>query len=585
MQKGGADVANPGKKHKKSLYLLMSILLLIACLTPIIGAVLIFLGNVWNQQAEQAEASARFYATQLFDSSAISMNTVQSAAEYLISEDRVRSVMTAAPGSTVDQDILQDTLGQMILYDSAWQTASISSLYIFRNDGASFSLYGSDKYDSQYRRIHAVYEEYSDFSSARTLVPGENGNCYFVLDYTDYRTYRVLGKIIFEIKISDVLSINALRSAYPSASVVLSTTDGELLTNQSVYTNNAVTTALADNRLQSYESTDELDGEKHFHRRQRISGYNLYIDVYLPQDEVFGPLRNTAFIFIGSLTLLLILISALSVWSAKILFHPIRRITDTLDRMAGGDLTIRMEEQEFRETEQIATAFNGMADHLEELYQDAYDKGVRLRATEYQLLEAQINPHFIFNVLETVNMRCLAAGHRDIAHIVTDLAELLRLGLRDRKSQKITFAEELRYVRYYLDLQKARFQSALEYEIDYEDEALLQYYLPRLTIQPLVENAVVHGLEPRQSGGRVTVKIWEEDESIYVRIEDNGVGFDPNQKPAPATLGSKHTRIALPNIHERLRLLYGNNALLRINSVPGVGTSVLLILPIDEKEV
>ena len=573
------------KKRKRSLYLLMLIFLILASLLPVIGSLFLFLNNVWNQQAEQAEASARFYAVQLFNSSTISMNTLQSAAEYLISEDQICAVMTAGPNAPIDQSILQDTLGQMILFDSAWQTSNISSLYIFRNDGTALSLYGSDKYDSQYRRISAIYEKYRDFSSARTLVPGENGSCYFVLDYTDYRTLEVLGKIIFEIKISDVLSVNALRSAYPSASVVLSTTDGELLTNQSVYTNNAVTTALADNRLQSYESTDELGGERHFHRRQRVSGYNLYIDVYLPQNEVFGSLRSTAAIITGSLAFLLVLICALSVWASRVLYAPIRKITETMGRMADGDLSIRMEEQEFRETEQIATAFNGMADHLEVLYQDAYDKGVRLRATEYQLLEAQINPHFIFNVLETVNMRCLAAGHRDIAHIVTDLAELLRFNLRSHKTQKITFSEELRYVRYYLDLQKARFHDALAYEIDYEDESLLQYYLPRLTIQPLVENAVVHGLEPRQTGGRVSVKIWEEDDSIYVRIEDNGVGFDPTQDAAPATLGSKHNRIALPNIRERLRLLYGDHALLRISSTPGAGTSALLILPIDEKEV
>ncbi|MBR3867214.1 MAG: histidine kinase, partial [Butyricicoccus sp.] len=455
------------KRRKRSLYLLMLILLILACLTPVIGSMFLFLSNVWDQQAEQAEASARFYAVQLFNSSTISMNTLQSAAEYLISEGKIRAVMTADPGTPIEQNILQDTLGQMILFDSAWQTANISSLYVFRNDGASFSLYGSDKYDSQYRRISSVYEEYRDFSSARTLVPGEGGACYFVLDYTDYHTHQVLGKIIFEVKISALLSVNALRSAYPSASVVLSTTDGELLTNQSVYSNNAVNAALSDNRLQSYESTDELNGEMHFHRRQRVSGYNLYIDVYLPQDEVFGSLRSTAFLFIGSLSVLLILICSLSVWASRMLFAPIYKITNTMGRMADGDLSIRMEEQTFRETEQIATAFNGMADHLEALYQDAYEKGVRLRATEYQLLEAQINPHFIFNVLETVNMRCLAAGHRDIAHIVTDLAELLRFNLRSHKNQKITFSEELRYVRYYLDLQKARFHDALAYEIDY----------------------------------------------------------------------------------------------------------------------
>lgn len=574
----------PFRRHKCSLYILMLILLILSSLLPIAGALSAFISNVWARQVEQAENSARFYVEQLFDSSTVAMNTVQGAAHYMISNGIIRQVMAAPTFDAADQQVLEQTLGQMILYNSVWHTSDIRSFYLFREDGAALSVYQSDKYDAQYRRIKSIYDEYQDFSSARTLVRGTDTCCYFLLDYTDYQTNAVYGKILFELDISSMLSADALQTSYPSAAVVLSTTEGALLSNQSGFTDSSISRALGRAYLFSYEAEEDFDGQTMFHKRQRISGYDLYIDVYLPMDEITAPLWGTTAAFIGWLGVLLVLTGTISVSFGRLLLDPIRSTAETMGRMAAGDLTVRMEPQHFRETEQIADAFNDMADHLETLYQDAYDKGVRLRATEYQLLEAQINPHFIFNVLETVNMRCLAAGHPEISRIVADLAELLRAGVHSRSHQKVTFADELRYVRYYLDLQKARFQEALEYEIDYEDESILSYYLPKLTIQPLVENAVVHGLEPRQEGGRVAIKLWEEDEVICVRIEDDGVGFDLSQQPPAFAAQSKHTHIALPNIRERLYLLYRNAAQLKITSSPGQGTTVLLTIPIDDKE-
>ena len=172
--------------------------------------------------------------------------------------------------------------------------------------------------------------------------------------------------------------------------------------------------------------------------------------------------------------------------------------------------------------------------------------------------------------------------------MVTDLAQLLRgnIGVGGG-SQKITFAQELNYVRYYMDLQQGRFGESLRCSVDYEDEEILQYLLPRLSIQPLVENAIVHGLEPRRGLGSVSVRLWEEDSSVCVRVEDDGVGFDPSQVDLSdgADCGGRHNHIALPNILRRLRLLYGDRAGLDVRSSPGRGTTVLLMLPIDEKEV
>ena len=201
-------------------------------------------------------------------------------------------------------------------------------------------------------------------------------------------------------------------------------------------------------------------------------------------------------------------------------------------------------------------------------------------------LKLQLDPHFVFNVLETIHMRCVEAGLKDLSRMVTDLAQLLRGNMgAGGGSQKITFAQELDYVRYYMDLQQSRFGAAnLHFSVDYEDEDILHCLVPRLTIQPLVENAVVHGLEPRRGLGSVMVRLWEEDSSICVRVEDDGVGFDPAEVDLEkAQEAGRHNHIALPNILRRLNLLYGDQASLTIRSHPGSGTQIMLALPIDKE--
>ena len=160
---------------------------------------------------------------------------------------------------------------------------------------------------------------------------------------------------------------------------------------------------------------------------------------------------------------------------------------DTLHRMAESDYTARMPDSGYRELASLESAFNRMADNLDASFQDAYQKGLKLQESESRLLAAQINPHFIFNVLEAINMRCVDAGLKDISHMVTNLANLLRgnIGIGSG-NQKITLEQELGYVRYYLDLQRQRFGKSLVYSIEQEDDELLQYLVPRLTIQPLV---------------------------------------------------------------------------------------------------
>ena len=132
-----------------------------------------------------------------------------------------------------------------------------------------------------------------------------------------------------------------------------------------------------------------------------------------------------------------------------------------------------------------------MANRLDTLFYEVYQKGLLLRDAEIGQLESQIQPHFIFNILELINMRCMAAGQPAICTTVQNLAQLLRANVVHNGEQTITFREELEYVKYYLALQKERFEEKLQYAVNLEDPEILDYALPKLTIQPLVENSIV----------------------------------------------------------------------------------------------
>lgn len=252
----------------------------------------------------------------------------------------------------------------------------------------------------------------------------------------------------------------------------------------------------------------------------------------------------------------------------------------TIGSIGSGDFSVRMDETPYTETTAISHAFNDMADRLDTLFQEVYQRGLLLRDAEIHQLESQIQPHFIFNILELINVRCMVAGQPAICTTVQNLAQLLRASVVNHGKQIITLQEELDSVKYYLALQKERFEEKLQYTVDVEDDKLLGCYLPKLTIQPLVENSIVHGLEPKRHGGWVRVSIWEEEDAVYIRVHDDGVGFDPSAIPQPGSDDKHHTHIALHNIERRFQLLYGEPYGMSIKSEPGHGTSIVLTLPI-----
>ena len=194
-------------------------------------------------------------------------------------------------------------------------------------------------------------------------------------------------------------------------------------------------------------------------------------------------------------------------------------------------------------------------------------------------LQRQINPHFLFNTLNSI--AALVRGKPELAReMVVKLANILRVLLKDREAF-VPFSEELAFTDDYLAIEVVRFGEKLRVVKEISAETLA-VVVPSMLLQPLIENSIKHGLEPRIGGGTVTLRSRLVGESLVVEVEDDGVGMAPEREVASAAGGLKRAGIGMRNVRERMEVLYGSAASVEINSRPGRGTKITLTMPVME---
>lgn len=230
-----------------------------------------------------------------------------------------------------------------------------------------------------------------------------------------------------------------------------------------------------------------------------------------------------------------------------------------------------------------AELISGIADFLSlQLLQLKLDEQNYLRdQAEYQLLKAQINPHFLFNTMVTI--RALVLKKPETAReLIKNLSDFIRQSL-DRSQEIITIAEDLAIVRNYLQIEKARFGDRLTVVEDVP-EKLMDSPIPVFSIQPLVENAIKHGLSTLKEGGTIWISAWNSPDGCFVEVRDNGVGFSVSDAPGggrdePDYVSTPGQGIGLNNVDKRLKRLFGEEYGIRVSSSCGEGTQVLICLP------
>ena len=199
-----------------------------------------------------------------------------------------------------------------------------------------------------------------------------------------------------------------------------------------------------------------------------------------------------------------------------------------------------------------------------------------LTEARFEALQRQIHPHFLFNTLNSI--ASLIRSKPELARtMIVKLANILRVLLKDREAF-VSFGEEISFTDDYLDIEVIRFGEKLRVVKEIAEETL-EIAIPSMVLQPLIENSIKHGLEPRISGGTVTLRSRMEGERLVVEVEDDGVGMEPGRPRRVPGSGVQGTGIGMKNVRERLEVLYGDGAVVEIESRPGRGTKVRLVFP------
>lgn len=294
---------------------------------------------------------------------------------------------------------------------------------------------------------------------------------------------------------------------------------------------------------------------------------------------------------IRTLSVLLIIINVAIVIVLFLLFikHVLKRIIKLNDAIAGvaqGDTNVRVQVKTGDEIQRLADGFNDMVSRLKWFMEDNYKKGIRIKEAELNALQAQINPHFLYNTLESINWKAmmLTKGQNTVSNMVTALATLLRLSI-NRGREVVTFEDEINHVKSYLVIQKERYSNKFDVIWDI-DPMLYPYKTLKLILQPLVENAIYHGLELKPGKGTITIGGVIVDDYISISILDDGLGMSKEKlENVRSNLeeyknSNEHRSIGLANVNERIKLYFGENYGLKIFSEVNAGTRIEISLPL-----
>lgn len=508
--------------------------------------------------------------------------------------------ITTISNSAITQPVIQRLLKHPDVELDHDMRQEINNLLIHHPMIESFGLYSMDRLVYSYNEdrpwseiIHQPWYDEMESADGRPVWsgPGENGSLIAdrpVLVHArvikDYYSLHNIGALVITLKAELLEQVFYDTATMESGDVLLVNHRGAIV----------------------YDKSGEHMGEevRFPFLRSRSQERNSYIDHYLGEESLItylpsynpnwyliaitptkvlqaesAPIRNTA--------LILAAFSLLSAWIFDRFFvsRLIRSISSTVNgmrRVEQGVFTrIPAGRSQSDESDMLVHGFNKMSSQIEELLQRVKVEQERKKEAELQALVAQINPHFIYNSLESINSMAVMAGNKDISKMVVSLGRLLRISISENQ-ELIPLSTEFEHVRHYLNIQKFRFEDGFEFDIDLPPH-LEPVLTQKLIVQPLVENALYHAIEPMKQTGFIQIRAIEAAQEVLIEVIDNGPGFDEqvllNLWERPVGKKYKDSGVGLRNVHERIRIRFGSPYGMMICSSPGEGSIVRIRVP------
>ncbi len=291
-------------------------------------------------------------------------------------------------------------------------------------------------------------------------------------------------------------------------------------------------------------------------------------------------------IFIGLVGLIGSII--LSVVCVSYITRPINELRKAMNEVEHGQLSVNIQNPGFVETAELSNGFNNMLQKLKQLIAQVYEEELREKEAEFKALQAQINPHFLYNTLDTINCLLIIDEEYESSKLVCALADILRYNIQT-KDNIVLLQDEIVQIENYLFIQKSRFGDRLSYELKIDAETRNCKIL-KFLIQPFVENALVHGIEEKRGPGHIVICSCFANNRLKITVSDDGVGMTEQEleliSSDSPTLKSKgkHTKLGIANVNRRIKMFYGTEYGAAVSSKKGKGTTITVVIPIIKEE-
>lgn len=303
--------------------------------------------------------------------------------------------------------------------------------------------------------------------------------------------------------------------------------------------------------------------------------------VLIPPGALTQDIAQTITFFILTLGASLLLLSLLFAYLISMrITSPVSKLLLAIKRVGGGDFNAKIKVEGKDELGHVLMKFNSMNEKVKQLIDENYVAKLRERETEILALNIQLNPHFLYNTLNIINWMAVYGEKEQVSRMLVSLSRMLHYTTDNRKDS-MPLSEDIGWLKDYIVIMSNRFEHRFRVDFNIEPE-LMEVSVPKLFLQPLVENAIIHGFRDMESGGLITIYGRKLGDDIEFCVEDNGCGIEPEHLKEVLEENSSH--IGIHNVDKRIKLLYGERYGISIESVPELGTRVKLAIPQGKPE-
>ena len=404
-----------------------------------------------------------------------------------------------------------------------------------------------------------------------------------------FPTQSLLGYIALDVNAKSLYDIIADIDLTKSGRIFLVNEEGRILATES----ETLSGELLDEPYRNFLGENEA-----FYNNVRVG--NTYYSVYnsgaisngwymvlaIPRDYYMRDITKLKNVIIPITLMTAFLTALLSILVSRGITRPIRFLSGAMENFGQGNFDINCQVDSEDEIGRLSHTFNQMVMDMNSLVNTVYEQKVMKQEAQMKSLQMQINPHFLYNTLDTINWMARIRHVDEIGDMVAALSNMMRYSLE--KKSFVRLGEEVKSLKDYIAIQNYRYRDKMVAEIEI-DESLMSLYIPRLLIQPILENAIVHGIEEKLDKGHILVAARREDEDLYIQIMDDGVGMTEETmshilREDYSMKKSGHTSIGVVNVNRRIQMIYGKDYGLLVQSVLGAGTRITIHIPAREEE-